>query len=69
VAVLARRQDQLVVYQPFGIAVEQSRGRMDVYRGAFDEGLVAFLRVFLGRITEEARADGLADDVVVTASR
>ena len=65
--VLPRREDEFVVDDPFGVLVEQGRGRMDVHGCTLDERLVAFLRVFLGCVTEEAGADGTSDAVVVFA--
>jgi len=68
VAVLASREDQLVVNQPFRRAIEQCRGWMDINRCAFDEGFVPFLRILFGGISEEARTNGLSNDVVVAPS-
>ena len=65
--VLPRREDQLVVDDPFGVLVEQGGRRVDVHRCTLDERLVAFLRVFLGCVAEEAGADGASDAVVVFA--
>lgn len=51
--VLARCQDKLVVYAPFGVAVEQCGGRVDVYRRALNEGFVPFLGILLRCVPEE----------------
>lgn len=67
--VFPRRQDQFVVYQPFGCSVEQRRGRVDVYGRSLDQGLVSLLWIFLGSMSEESRANRSSNEVVVTAGR
>lgn len=67
VAVFARGEDEFVVETPFGVAVEQGGGRVDVYGGPLDEGFVPFLRVLFGCVSEVAGADCAADAVEVFA--
>ena len=69
VAVLSRRQDQLMVDQPLGVAIEQCRGRVDIDGCTLNKRLVALLRIFLSGVSEEARADGSSNKIEVFAGR
>ena len=67
--VLFSRLDQLVVDNPFGLAIEDGAGRMDVNHLAVHQCAIAFLRIFLCRIAKEAGADGLLNAGRVLAGR
>jgi hypothetical protein len=67
--VLPRRQHQFVVYQPFRVSVEKSRGRMDVDGCALDKRFVTFLWVLFSSISKEAGTDGFPNDIEVSPSR
>ena len=58
--VLLGGEHELVVDEPLGRAVEERGGGVDVHDLPLVHGLVALLRVLLGRMHEEAGADGLA---------
>lgn len=58
-----------MVDQPFRIPVEQRGRRMDIDGCAFDERLVAFLRVLLRSVSEEARSDCSSYFVEIFARR
>ena len=58
-----------MVDQPLGCPVEQRRRRVNVDWGSLNQGLVPFLRVFLGGVAEEPRTDGPPNEVVITTGR
>ena len=62
------RENELVVDDPVGLALEQGAGGMDVRGCLLDDGLVTFLRILLRSVEEESGADGLAHFVVVPSS-
>jgi hypothetical protein len=69
VAVLARREYELVVDKPLWRAVEERRRWMNVDRRALDKRLISFLRILLRRVPEEARANGASNTVIIFARR
>ena len=69
VTILPCRKDKVVIDEPLGRSIEQSAGRMDIDRGAFNERFVPFLRVFLRRIAEETRTNGPPNAIVVATGR
>ena len=58
--VLLGGEYELVVDEPLRVAVEEGGRRVDVDDLPLVHGLVPLLRVLLGRVHEEARADRLA---------
>lgn len=68
-AVLSGRQDQFMVNQPLGVAVEQRRRRVNIDRGPLYKRLVTLLWVFLRGVSEEARANCSSHKIVVLAGR
>ena len=68
-AILPCREHQLVVHHPFWIAIEKSRGWMNVDGGPFNKSLVTFLRILLCCIPEESRTYGSSHTIVVPTSR
>ena len=59
--VLLGGEHELVVDDPLRLPVEERARRMDVHHLPVHHRLVAFLRVFPGRVTEETAGDGFLD--------
>jgi len=66
--VLLGREHELVVDDPVGLTLEERARGVNVRRSLLDDGFVTLLRIFLGAVEEETRADGFANFVVVASS-
>lgn len=58
-----------MIHDPFRLMLKESARRMNVYRLTVDQCSIPFLRVFLGRVTEEAGADRLLHSLDISSAR